>query len=479
LRSGANDFVPKSQTDFQFQATANEFVPTKPVLAPAQHTPLARPKLRSAARDFTPISSVMPAQPVNFYVPADNFDLAMPPPPTHSAYSPCVYFDPPPMVTKLEEQDAPSTQAGTSLSTSAQSSDDGSSDEAEYEDIFEDCESGDDEAFFDALEGAGLAGAGTRTRTSKEEAKKSCDADDDWRHMSSTEEKAWQAKKAAAWRQRDNETKKKSPIEVSPNSFMGVQKARKEKKNEKVDAAHDAEVARSIRSILNKLTPEKFESLIVKLTTCGISTTNHIDILVSEVFAKATVQHRNIDMYGELCSRMHKWFRQNTSTNDFGLMFRRMLLDKCYLSFKDVLKTSEDEQSGDEEHVVNKMRTLGTFRFIGNMLCKGMLSSDALILVVDELMADPTGAALECMAVFLTMIGPVFDRAEWTHHKELCEAFNMLSILKLRKDIPARIRFLLQDVLELRAHNWQESSGQKKALRGEAAPTTLEEQRLD
>ena len=68
----------------------------------------------------------------------------------------------------------------------------------------------------------------------------------------------------------------------------------------------DANVVRAARSILNKLTVEKFESLFEQLTMCGIKQPHHISILMREVFEKATTQHHFIPMYAELCVQLEK-----------------------------------------------------------------------------------------------------------------------------------------------------------------------------
>jgi len=64
----------------------------------------------------------------------------------------------------------------------------------------------------------------------------------------------------------------------------------------------DEEIVCSMKSILNKLTIEKFYVLSGKLLACGIKTKFHLETLVDEVFAKATTQHHFINMYADLCT---------------------------------------------------------------------------------------------------------------------------------------------------------------------------------
>ena len=62
-------------------------------------------------------------------------------------------------------------------------------------------------------------------------------------------------------------------------------------------------VRRSVKSILNKLTVEKFEKLYAKLLECGIRTAEHAELLAQEIFEQATLQHNFVGMYADLCSR--------------------------------------------------------------------------------------------------------------------------------------------------------------------------------
>lgn len=85
--------------------------------------------------------------------------------------------------------------------------------------------------------------------------------------------------------------KPKAKLEVSENSW-GAQQRRL--KSEAKDSKE--QVSRTIKSILNKLTLEKFASLSQQLLECGIFSSEHLVVLTHEVFEKATTQHHFIDM---------------------------------------------------------------------------------------------------------------------------------------------------------------------------------------
>jgi hypothetical protein len=243
----------------------------------------------------------------------------------------------------------------------------------------------------------------------------------------------------------------------------------------------NVEIERAMKAILNKLTVERFEALYQQLVGCGISNATHVEALIRELFEKATTQHHFIGMYAELCVRLNSWFVDTQIFEDEGRSFKRLLLSRCQRCFEDIFRPFEipempkhcvnSEQEEEEATHLRKTQMLGNLKFIGALLERGMLASRILISVVEELQAMGTSAALECLAVFLTAVGPSFDRPAWTHHTKLVAAFRKVQGLAGDRQVPSRCRFLLQDLLDLRASNWQ---NKKKAVRTEDGPTTIE-----
>jgi len=264
------------------------------------------------------------------------------------------------------------------------------------------------------------------------------------------------------------------PLEVSPTSWVAQQQARKKGVGD--DHTEDVEVVRAMKAILNKLTIEKFGPLYQQLIGCGIKRAEHVEILMREVFEKATTQHHFIGMYAELCAQLHRWFVENQVCGDDGKNFKRILLNRCQLSFEETLRPQEptedlDPEKREEAEQLHKTRMLGNLRLVGALLEKGMLASRVLVAVIDELLATPTAASLECLSVFLTAVGPAFDRPDWSYHAHLLATFKKVKELCRSRDVPSRIRFLLQDVLDLRASSWE---NKKKAVRTQEGPTTLD-----
>jgi hypothetical protein len=266
-------------------------------------------------------------------------------------------------------------------------------------------------------------------------------------------------------------------LAVSATSWTATQRSGLEDSTDS-SQQKDEEVARSIKAILNKLTIEKFDALYEKLINCGICKDSHIELLVHEVFDKACVQHHFVDMYADLCMRLEGWL-DGVGADATATGFRRILLHQCQNSFEESLQNHEDLAPGMsdddrmEAEIKNKQRALGNTRLVGALLNRGMLSPRVLLSCANDLLKDPSALhALESLTVLLTAVGPTFDDKEWSHYSLFCGIFDKVVALSKNKDVPPRTRFLLQDLLELRATKW---SSAKTATKQFDAPMKIEE----
>jgi len=231
-------------------------------------------------------------------------------------------------------------------------------------------------------------------------------------------------------------------------------------------ASVDAEVVRSVKAILNKLTIEKFPVLSKQLMDIDFENSRHVMILINEIFEKATTQHHYIEMYADLCEMLHEFFIENPVSEDPRCDFKRLLLSECQHSFERNLTPPADLHKLDFEkrtvaEGLYKTRMLGNIRFVGALLARHMLASRVLVAILEELITDPSPEALETVAALLTVTGPVFDTEEWAHIDQLNDIFGQVKEIAQKKDTSARVRCILQDVLDLRAQGWEITRPQK------------------
>lgn len=249
--------------------------------------------------------------------------------------------------------------------------------------------------------------------------------------------------------------RKKPQLQHSENSWAAQQ--RRAKTENSSDSKE--QVARSIKSILNKLTLEKFSSLSQQLLTCGISSAEHLVVLIHEVFEKATTQHHFIDMYADLCVLLHEHFTAKPLEDGKKLTFKRLLLDECQSSFERLLTPPSNlEQLPTEEKTAAEMsyktHMLGNIKLVGGLLARGMLASKVGIAILEELLSNPTPEALESVAALLTALGSSCDRPEWPQHVALTAIFQDVALIVKGNSCPTRERCLLKDLLDLRRNGW-------------------------
>lgn len=254
-------------------------------------------------------------------------------------------------------------------------------------------------------------------------------------------------------------------------SWVSKQRARA-----KSSVNDDAKVVRSARSILNKLTIEKFDSLFQQLVNCGIESAHHVSLLMQEIFELATMQHQFIPMYSKLCAQLAKNPHIMSIAEEAGC-FRHLLLDQCQSVFEQLLESCEDRAAMEEDaQMQKKKRSIGNMKLIGELLVNGMLSSGLLIECSNMLLdsRQSCAEALECLAALLVTAGPKFDNKKCQFLDEFEALFAKIAELTKDKQTPPRVRFLLQDVLDLRVAGWVTSTNQTAV---KPAPMKLDEVR--
>merc|ERR1740138_13666 len=153
-----------------------------------------------------------------------------------------------------------------------------------------------------------------------------------------------------------------------------------------------------MRSALNKLTVEKFDSLSEKIISMISNSTRPnrgIPLLMQLVFEKATTQHHFISMYVNLCEKLHRWLTANEQfvAVESQSNFRRILLNQCQASFEQYLEPPEgfDGLRGTELYeaqVKYKPKMLGNIRLVGELIRHNMLAPKIALAVCQELARD-------------------------------------------------------------------------------------------
>uniref|UniRef100_A0AAR2JGJ1 Eukaryotic translation initiation factor 4 gamma 3 n=1 Tax=Pygocentrus nattereri TaxID=42514 RepID=A0AAR2JGJ1_PYGNA len=246
------------------------------------------------------------------------------------------------------------------------------------------------------------------------------------------------------------------------------------------------ELFRKVRSILNKLTPQMFNQLMKQVTDLTIDTEERLKGVIDLVFEKAIDEPNFSVAYGNMCSCLATLKVPMADKPSSTVNFRKLLLNRCQKEFEkdkmddDVFEkkqreleaassTSERERLQEElEEAKDKARrrSIGNIKFIGELFKLRMLTEAIMHDCVVKLLKNHDEESLECLCRLLTTIGKDLDFEKAKPRMD--QYFNQMEKIVKERKTSSRIRFMLQDVIDLRLHNWV-------SRRADLGPKTIEQ----
>ncbi|XP_045078834.1 eukaryotic translation initiation factor 4 gamma 3-like isoform X4 [Coregonus clupeaformis] len=245
------------------------------------------------------------------------------------------------------------------------------------------------------------------------------------------------------------------------------------------------ELFRKVRSILNKLTPQMFNQLMKQVTDLTIDTEERLKGVIDLVFEKAIDEPGFSVAYGNMCRCLTTLKVPMTEKPSTTVNFRKLLLNRCQKEFErdkvdDVVferkqKELDSAQSSDQERLRLELeeakdkarrRSIGNIRFIGELFKLKMLTEAIMHDCVVKLLKNHDEESLECLCRLLTTIGKDLDFEKAKPRMD--QYFNQMEKIVKERKTSSRIRFMLQDVIDLRLHNWV-------SRRADQGPKTIEQ----
>uniref|UniRef100_A0A8C5GRZ4 MIF4G domain-containing protein n=1 Tax=Gouania willdenowi TaxID=441366 RepID=A0A8C5GRZ4_GOUWI len=214
------------------------------------------------------------------------------------------------------------------------------------------------------------------------------------------------------------------------------------KKQEERDSEQTKDLLKKFRSILNKLTPEKFEKLMTQVKMLTIDTEERLKDVIDLTFEKAISEPAFSEIYAKMCSFLNGLKVQSKENPECQADFRKLLLNRCQKEFE------KDKDINEEE----KQRSVGNIKFVGELFKLQMIREVVMHDCIMKLLKNHDDQSLEVLCKLLSTIGKDLDVKKEKHRVDQCFQ-QMEKIVKERKT-SSRIRFMMQDVLDLRTNNW-------------------------
>uniref|UniRef100_A0A8C7ZWB4 Eukaryotic translation initiation factor 4 gamma, 1a n=1 Tax=Oryzias sinensis TaxID=183150 RepID=A0A8C7ZWB4_9TELE len=250
--------------------------------------------------------------------------------------------------------------------------------------------------------------------------------------------------------------------------------------------AKTRELFKRLRSILNKLTPQKFQELMKQVSELAIDTEERLKGAIDLIFEKAISEPNFSVAYANMCRCLMGLKVPTPDKPGNFVNFRKLLLNRCQKEFekdqdddeiferkqKELDASKDDEERErlrvelEEAKDKARRRSLGNIKFIGELFKLKMLTEAIMHDCVVKLLKNHDEESLECLCRLLSTIGKDLDFEKAKPRMD--QYFTQMDKIIKEKKTSSRIRFMLQDVLDLRRNNWV-------PRRGDLGPKTIDQ----
>uniref|UniRef100_A0A8C7UE89 Eukaryotic translation initiation factor 4 gamma 1 n=1 Tax=Oncorhynchus mykiss TaxID=8022 RepID=A0A8C7UE89_ONCMY len=258
-----------------------------------------------------------------------------------------------------------------------------------------------------------------------------------------------------------------------------------EEESDNPEQAKTHELFKRVRSILNKLTPQMFQQLMKQVKELTIDTEERLKGVIDLIFEKAISEPNFSVAYANMCRCLMGLKVPTTDKPGVTVNFRKLLLNRCQKEFEkdkddDVIFEKKQEELDaaameekdrlkaelEEAKDIARRRSLGNIKFIGELFKLKMLTEAIMHDCIVKLLKNHDEESLECLCRLLSTIGKDLDFEKAKPRMD--QYFVQIDKIIKEKKTSSRIRFMLQDVLDLRRNTWV-------PRRGEQGPKTIDQ----
>ncbi|KAG8002241.1 Eukaryotic translation initiation factor 4 gamma 1, partial [Nibea albiflora] len=223
-----------------------------------------------------------------------------------------------------------------------------------------------------------------------------------------------------------------------------------------------------------------------QVTELTIDTEERLKGVIDLTFEKAISEPDFSVAYANMCRCVMGLKVESADKPGNTVNFRKLLLNRCQKEFekdKDDDEIFEKKQkeleatsvAEDKQRLIEELqdakdkarrRSLGNIKFIGELFKLKMLTEVIMHDCIVKLLKNHDEESLECLCRLLSTIGKDLDFEKAKPRMD--QYFNQMEKIIKERKTSSRIRFMLQDVLDLRRNNWV-------PRRGDQGPKTIDQ----
>eukprot|EP01059_Diplonema_ambulator_P014785 TRINITY_DN2577_c0_g3_i1.p1 TRINITY_DN2577_c0_g3~~TRINITY_DN2577_c0_g3_i1.p1 ORF type:complete len:407 (+),score=112.60 TRINITY_DN2577_c0_g3_i1:128-1222(+) len=225
-----------------------------------------------------------------------------------------------------------------------------------------------------------------------------------------------------------------------------------------------------VTSVLNKLTPEKYESQVEKMIQLiaevnandGVDGAFTLEDVVNAVYEVAVTTKKFSTVYAELCFDVSK-SQLNSSEGVTSLgksPFRRQLINKCQSEFDSLLQEITNRRKDEKEktktaeemqrEMATRKRAVANIHFVGELFKRQLITEKIMHQVLRMFLSqkEVDDEQLETMTQLMFTIGKQLDTDK---AKEYMDYYiKRMKELQNSDQVSTRVKFFLMNVIELR-----------------------------
>ncbi|GFT18128.1 eukaryotic translation initiation factor 4 gamma 3 [Trichonephila clavipes] len=221
--------------------------------------------------------------------------------------------------------------------------------------------------------------------------------------------------------------------------------------------AEKEKLRRSVQSVLNKLTFQKFKVLLAQLKKLHINCEEEMKLVVDLIYENAIYEPYFCVLYANLCKHLATK-TPFANQPDGHADFHTLLLTTCQNGFEEkfnefIHDTLPCQQI--EEMKKLKTRWIGNIRFMGELYKFNMIQTVVILDCIKTLLKLADEDSLECFCWLMKTAGKEFESSKDFEEKlPMDEYFTQIQKIVDNRLTCSRIRFMLQDIIDLRKNDW-------------------------